>query len=279
MGSDYRDRVWRVLGHIHDNPAGDLSLDALADVAAMSRFHWHRVFRAMTGETCAEAVRRSRTFRAACLLEQKDLSLDQIARATGFSSRHSLTRVFRDQYGVTPAQFRTSGHAGRLTHHLRKGETTMFDVEIKQMEAMQIAGLPHRGDYQKIGLAFDKASSVATAENLWPQVLAMAGVYFDDPGSVPEDELRSFGGFGLKPGTTLPDSLESFDIPAGPCAVLRLKGPYAGLRAAYDYLYGDWLEHSGREPADRPSYEVYLNSPMDTAPDALLTDICLPLKP
>ena len=36
-------RLLRVLDHIHDNPAGDLSLDALSDVAAMSRFHWHRV--------------------------------------------------------------------------------------------------------------------------------------------------------------------------------------------------------------------------------------------
>nr|MCU0854535.1 AraC family transcriptional regulator [Paracoccaceae bacterium] len=49
----YEDRLLRVLDHIAENPAGDLSLDALADVAAMSRFHWHRVFHAMTGETAA----------------------------------------------------------------------------------------------------------------------------------------------------------------------------------------------------------------------------------
>lgn len=279
MGSEHRDRVWRVLNHIHDNPAADLSLDALCEVAAMSRFHWHRVFRAMTGETCAEAVRRIRTFRAACLLERAELSIDEIARATGFANRHSFSRVFRDQYGVTPGQFRKTGCAGRLTHQLREGSDQMFDVEIRDMEAMRVAGVPHKGDYQKIGLAFDKASSVATAENLWPQVLAMAGVYFDDPSAVPDDELRSFAGFGMKSGTEVPEGLETFDIPAGPCAVLRLKGPYSGLRAAYDYLYGDWLAQSGREPADRPSYEVYLNSPMETAPEDLLTDVCLPLKP
>ncbi len=39
MPSDYENRMLRVLEHIHANPAGDLSLDALADVAAMSRFH------------------------------------------------------------------------------------------------------------------------------------------------------------------------------------------------------------------------------------------------
>ncbi len=58
MAHPYEDRILRVLDYIHDNPAGDLSLDALADIAAMSRFHWHRVFRSVTGETLAQTVRR-----------------------------------------------------------------------------------------------------------------------------------------------------------------------------------------------------------------------------
>ncbi|MEM9127216.1 MAG: AraC family transcriptional regulator, partial [Pseudomonadota bacterium] len=72
MATSYEDRVLRVLAYIHENPAGDLSLDALADVAAMSRFHWHRVFRALTGETCAQAVRRIRLHRAAGWLVRTD---------------------------------------------------------------------------------------------------------------------------------------------------------------------------------------------------------------
>ena len=58
MPTTYEDRLRRVIDYIYDHAGEDLSLDTLADVAAMSRFHWHRVFRAMTGETCAKAVRR-----------------------------------------------------------------------------------------------------------------------------------------------------------------------------------------------------------------------------
>lgn len=58
MLNKYEERILRVQEYIYQNPSGDLSLDRLADVAAMSRFHWHRVYRAMTGETCAQAVRR-----------------------------------------------------------------------------------------------------------------------------------------------------------------------------------------------------------------------------
>jgi len=73
----------RVLKHIHTNPDADLSLDALADVAAMSRFHWHRVFSAMTGETCARAVRRIRLNRAACWLVSTEWSVPDIAGRIG----------------------------------------------------------------------------------------------------------------------------------------------------------------------------------------------------
>ncbi|MEO5619329.1 MAG: AraC family transcriptional regulator, partial [Cypionkella sp.] len=48
MTQSYETRLLRVLDYIHDNPAGDLTLDALAEVAALSRFHFHRVFHAMT---------------------------------------------------------------------------------------------------------------------------------------------------------------------------------------------------------------------------------------
>ena len=60
MPPGYQDRIDRVIAHIRQHLAGDLSPDALAEVAALSRFHFHRSFTAVTGETVAEAVRRPR---------------------------------------------------------------------------------------------------------------------------------------------------------------------------------------------------------------------------
>ena len=51
------------------------------------------------------------------------------------------------------------------------------------------------------------------------------------------------------------------------------------MKAAYAWLYGVWLPASGREPADAPGLEEYLNDPRDTAPTELLADMFLPLKP
>ena len=82
----------------------------------------------------------------------------------------------------------------------------------------------------------------------------------------------------MRAGGAVGAPLEQVTLPAGRHAVLTYQGPYAGLPAAYDQLFGLWLPQSGEEPADSPVFEIYLNSPMDTAPDDLLTEICLPLK-
>ena len=65
MASDHEERLQRIVGHIHDTPRSDLSLKALADVAAPSRFHFHRVRAAVAGETTVNTVRRIRLHRAA----------------------------------------------------------------------------------------------------------------------------------------------------------------------------------------------------------------------
>jgi AraC family transcriptional regulator len=104
----------------------------------------------------------------------------------------------------------------------------------------------------------------------------MVGVYYDDPSAVNARDLRSHAGFEIGTGA-IEAPLEEVNLPAGRHAVLRFKGPYSGLSAAYTQLYCDWLPASGETPADRPVFEVYLNTPMQVAPEELLTEICLPL--
>jgi AraC family transcriptional regulator len=274
----YEDRLLRVLDHIHDNPSGDLSLDALADVAAMSRFHWHRVFHAMTGETAAQAVRRIRLHRAAVWLVHTDLPLGEIAEEAGYGSPRSLARAFALHYGCSPAAFRRKGEVIAEQLRTRKGQHTMFPVDITDQPARRVAAVAHTGPYAEISGAFDRLSAMISARGLWPAVRGGIAVYYDDPAAVAPAALRSHAGFVLDGATDIPDGMDEVRLDAGPAAVLHFKGPYAGLQAAYDYLYGDWLPQSGREPADAPVYEVYLNGPSDVPPEELLTDIVVPLR-
>ena len=277
MANDTENRVIRVLDHIHDHPAGDLSLDALADVAAMSRFHWHRVFRAVTGQTAAQAVRRVRLFRASVALVQTDAALARIARDVGYPNAASFTRAFTDSFAMSPTAFRKRGELRPYTVTQKPEVPLMYPVTIRTEPARRLAALPHKGPYPEIGRAFEKLGATIGARGLFAQAGRMVGVYYDDPSATPAADLHSHAGLEIRPDMPLTAPLEEVTLPAGRHAVMTYKGPYAGLPAAYDQLYCTWLPASGKEPGNSQVFEVYLNTPMDTAPEDLLTEICLPL--
>ncbi|NUB44778.1 AraC family transcriptional regulator [Fertoebacter nigrum] len=277
MGQGYEKRMLRVVDHIHDHPTGDLSLDALADVAALSRFHFHRIYRAMTGETAAQTVRRMRLHRAAVALVQGKAPLARIARDVGYPNATSFTRAFTEAYAMPPAAFRKRGELRPFPPTFRTGAQLMYPVTIRHEPARHLAALPHTGPYPEIGRAFEKLFAALAARDLLAQTGYMVGVYYDDPSATPAADLRSHA--GVEFASAAPEApLESVTLPAGRHAVLTFTGPYAGLPAAYDQLYALWLPESGEIPADSPPFEIYRNSPMDTPQEALITEICLPLR-
>ena len=276
MGTALERRLTRVVDHIHDNPTADLSLDALADVAALSRFHFHRIWRAIYGETLAQTVRRMRLHRAAVALVHGTAPMARIARDVGYPNLSSFARAFTDAYGTPPSAFRARGELRPFPPQSRSGDPLMLDVEIRTEAARHLAAVPHLGPYPEINRAFERLYATLSARQLLFKAGQMVAVYYDDTQSTPAAELRGHAGVELEGPVEPP--LETVVLPAGRHAVLRHVGPYAGLPAAYDQLFGIWLPASGEEPADSPAFEVYLNTPMDTPQDALMTEIHLPLR-
>lgn len=272
----HMDRILRVIDYIHAHAADDLSLDQLAEVAAMSRFHWHRVFTAIMGASPAQIIRSVRMHKATMLLLRTDLGIPAIATQVGYPNGRSFVRAFKDAYGQTPSAFRASGLPGQTPNPSPAGGSSMFSVDIETAPSKRLAALAHRGDYAEGSHAYQKVATIMSIGGHWPQTSGMAGVYYDDPDVTPTEELRSHAGV-LWDGETVPDGLEEVELDGGRYAVLHFKGAYAGLGEAYRYLYGPWLSSTQESLRDAPSYEHYLNDPTNTAPAELLTDIYMPL--
>lgn len=275
--NNYEKRMLRVLQYIYENPDGDLSLDKLADVAAMSRFHWHRVFLALTGETCAQAVRRIRLHKSANLLCRGDLPVAEIAKAIGYPNSQSFIRAFSERYGASPGVFRKEGQVGTLANNFIPGECTMYNIEMTEAPQRRLAAIFHKGPYIGIAQHFEALATIAVSRGLWPQIKNILGVYCDDPNAVAEAKLRSYAGFEVDENFDLQPETEELIITGGAYAVLHYKGPYTSMQPAYNHLFGEWLANSGRELRDEPAYEIYLNSPSDTKPEELETDIYMPV--
>src|SRR3546814_17495477 len=111
-GLDYRRRVELAIAYAAAHLVGPLDLGTMAATACFSPWHFHRIYRYLTGETVNGTVRRLRLHRAAGELVQGAAPIADIARRAGYGSAAAFGRAFRADYGLPPPTYR---HPGRLT--------------------------------------------------------------------------------------------------------------------------------------------------------------------
>jgi len=270
----YERRLEPVLAWLAAHPDEDADLHRLADLACLSPYHFHRVYRAMMGETVAATVQRVRLLRASAELRAGTRSLDQVARRAGYESAAAFSRAFSAAFGMPPGRYREE----RSPEIIRRDkELTMYSVQIEAFPGLSLASLEHVGDYLGIGATFDRLFMLAANRGLLREGARSFGVYFDDPEQVAKEALRAAAGVEVGSGTEIAEPLQRLALPAGRCAVLEHVGPYSELDTAYAWLFGGWLPASGEQPGDFPVFEEYLNDPKSVAPSALRTRIYLPL--
>lgn len=97
----------RLIEYIQTHLDGDLSLDELASVAGLSRYHFLRCFKATTGTTPLRYVTELRLAQVKRLLSGGSKPLAQVAAACGFAGPDQLARAFKRAEGVSPRRFRS----------------------------------------------------------------------------------------------------------------------------------------------------------------------------
>lgn len=275
----YGRRIARVTEHIAEHLDGVLDVETLAAIAHFSPWHFHRMYRETTGETVGDAVRRLRLHRAAGELLRGDTSLERIARRAGYGSQAAFSRAFAAAYGLPPGEYRKRGGLGSTVQHRHREEDgQMYEVTIAPFAGARLAAVEHRGDYQNVGSAFERALAWAGPRGLLGASPRTIGIYYDDAASVPAAELRAHAGVVITADAEADEGICIVDIPPLTCASVVHEGPYAELERPYRYLYGEWLPASGREPADYPCFEEYLNDARTVPPSEWLTRIHLPLR-
>jgi AraC family transcriptional regulator len=105
----------RVVAHMKEHLADDLSLDELAAVGGVTKYHFLRCFKASTGSSPVQYLTELRITRAKQLLGSTRLPMDQVAQQCGFGQAGNLARAFGKASGVTPRAYRAAYGVGRST--------------------------------------------------------------------------------------------------------------------------------------------------------------------
>src|SRR3979409_557779 len=104
----------KALWYIESHLAGELTLDDIAAIAGISRFHMVRAFAAATRLSVMRYVRARRLSKAARALANGAPDILNLALDADYGSHEAFTRAFRDHFGVTPEMVRGSADIAHL---------------------------------------------------------------------------------------------------------------------------------------------------------------------
>lgn len=107
---DKSDTIETVISYINEHFNEDLPDSKLSSLVGLSHYHFIRVFKRETGFTPHEYVINTRLSNARYLLRNTSLSVKDICFSCGFSSESAFCITFKKRAGITPAQYRQTGH-------------------------------------------------------------------------------------------------------------------------------------------------------------------------
>ena len=275
------DRITAALAHGEAPP----ELDALAREAHFSPFHFHRLWRALTGEPIGATVARLRLRRALGLLAQPGVRITDVALAVGFESSQSFARLVRQHLDTTPGALRDDAGARdvaarELERPLRAAASNpplaVSVVSVAPFDAVLVSAT---GDNEALVEGYGALFAWAAEAGRGESIIGLWGIEHDDRRDVPGEACLAEATIALPPGTPLAPAsgLRAGMEAGGRYARVRVVGPYDRLEPALDGLLADWWPTSGHVLGERPILFQYLDDPETTPADILRTDIHLPL--
>lgn len=265
----------KIISHINENLFKELDIDALASMSGLSKFHFRRVFKSVTGENIASYIQRLRIEQVAHLLLSTDSKLEQIANQTNYSTKYSLAKAFHKHFGISSSEYRK-----RYTKKTVDGETDT-SPEIQFFTNINIHCLEVGDAYldkSKYKYKWDRISGYTNQNKLNGSYGKYVSVSLDDPLITPTDKCRFYLGVTVPDGMKPKTGFVSLSIPDGRYAIFKHKGKYNSLHKLYKSIYEIWLPQSGYCPRGTVTFEIYQNTPENTTLSGLRTDIYIPIE-
>ena len=253
--------VAKALWYVENNFAGEITLDEIAGVAGVSRYHVSRAFGEAIGRPITHYVRGRRLTEAARALASGATDILTIALEAGYGSHEAFTRAFREQFGLTPESVRAQRHLDNieLVEAVSMNHAILTDLAEPRFEsrnAFLVAGLSARYDYESCG-----GGIPAQWQRFAPYIGNVAGQIGSDAYGVrynsDDSGLDYLCGVEVGEFSQLPPELSRVRVPANRYAVFTHRGHISAIRSTWHAIWNKWLPKSGHQLADAPDFERY----------------------
>ena len=275
---EHQKAVNRVVDYINHNLEDSLDLQKLAEVAGLSEYHFHRVFKATYGENIGEYIVRLRLENAAQLLKVTESTLDAIALKCGYQTKHALSKAFKKHFGVSPSAYRKRAKilAAMLTKYVPP-KTTLNPL-VKRIPAKRMVYVRVVGSPESYGKAWHQLVEFGKAHQLLYDKTDFIGLSLDDPSVTQPDQCRFYACMTVNTEVKPIGEFGTQTIDGGLYAIFTFKGAYNGLMSLYYNIYMFWLPESSYRLRKGISFERYVNHPTYVAEQDLITEVYIPIR-
>lgn len=278
------------IDYIENNLNATLEIDEIAKVAFTSRYHFQRIFHAVTGFTLTEYIRNRRLTLAGEELSSKNLKIIDIAFKYGYESPDAFTKAFRRLHGTTPSMLKKGNIRLKAFPKLSfqisiKGENEM-NYRIAEKQEFRIFGVDflttteNNAWYTEIPEFCQKIWDDGTHLKInkflgYPKMHMLHGIHYD----FKEDGSRRFMMGWEVPEKDIPEEYKIVEIPACTWVVFEGTGDNSNMLAIRDVwrrIYSEWFPSSGFEQIEAPCMEKYFWD--DDKYDKYTCEVWIPVK-
>jgi AraC family transcriptional regulator len=255
------DPVGKALWYIESHFAQEITLDDIAAVAGVTRYHISRVFGLATGGSIMRYMRGRRLTQAARALAQGAPDILTVAIDAGYGSHEAFTRAFRDQFDRTPESVREEGSLDNieLVEAIKMSENLLANLQPPRFEngrTLLIAGLGERYNSET------SAGIPAQWQRFGPYLGHIPGQIgrttygvlcnSDDAGNT-----EYISGVEVADFSRLPKEFSRLRIPEQRYAVFSHPDHISTIRRVWFTIFNKWLPESGFKAAGGPEFERY----------------------
>lgn len=280
----YIEKINAVMDYIEAHLEQPISLEQLAHVACLSKFHFHRVFQAFTEESLYAFITRLRVERAGAQLLTHSETITEIALACGFNDSATFARAFKQHFGVSASMWRknSKNHQDTIKQSTYRERRDIQPLSITQthLDAWHVAYYRHTGAYAGDSDLFATLYQklMQWSENKGIVSEQTVAIYHDAIDITANDKLRLSLGLIVPPDTLV----------GGEIGRLTLQGDYLICHYvlgnheyghAWQQVYRQIIPEWGLQPTQGYAFERYLPNCYDSVRDQTAVAICVPVEP
>lgn len=273
MQTDHGISMQKVLQAIEDE-LESITIEEIISISGYSYYHFHRIFKAYTGESLKKYIKRLQLEKTLHQLNLNKDNITNVAIKAGYHMSSSFNKAFKEMFGLNPSEYKKSLYQQRIKYK------KINPVRTDTIPDMDVYSIRHRGDYDDSDGAIEVLMNFSKDNNLFSKDFAIYAIAHDNPDITNIDKRRLDICISKTKEVNVisVEEIQSKTLKGGRYAVFLHKGSPAKLVDTYGSIFGNWLFTSDIVLRDEPIIQKFLNNKREVSETELLIEVYVPIE-